>query len=226
MAEILMAKTAPFWSFCNNCSRKTKHDCLSTKEVSHSEYSDQYRYEWGKTSRFIECRGCEEVTLRVDWWHSEYDASEDIDYYPPRISRQAPKWHARLSRDWQSMLREIYAALHADSRRLAMMGARAIVDMYMNDTVGDIGGFVKKLNKLMSDGHLGRQDRDVLEAALEAGHAAAHRGHLPTSDEINHVMDIVENLLQKNALQSSAAALKKGTPSRALAAPAPAPVKP
>ncbi|MGE6387398.1 DUF4145 domain-containing protein [Pseudomonas sp. NPDC078416] len=157
--------------------------------------------------------------MRVDWWHSDFDVSDDTDYYPPRISRQAPNWHQNLPRDLQLMLREIYAALHADSRRLAMMGARALVDMYMNETVGDIGGFVKKLNKLVTDGHLGRQDRDILEAALEAGHAAAHRGHLPTSDQITHVMDIVENLLQKKALQGSAAALKKGTPSRVLFAP-------
>lgn len=114
------------------------------------------------------------------------------------------------------MLREIYAALHANSRRLAMMGARTIVDMYMNDTVGDIGGFDKKLNKLVTDGHLGGQDKDVLKTALEAGHAASHRGHLPSPSEISHVMDIVENLVQKKALQRSAAELKKGTPTRAL----------
>ncbi|WP_455927318.1 DUF4145 domain-containing protein [Pseudomonas capeferrum] len=117
------------------------------------------------------------------------------------------------------MLREIYAALHADSRRLAMMGARTVVDMYMNDTVGDIGGFDKKLNKLVTDDHLGGQDKDVLKTALEAGHAASHRGHLPSPSEINHVMDIVENLIQKKALQRSAAELKKGTPARALVTP-------
>lgn len=106
-----------------------------------------------------------------------------------------------------------------------MMGARTIVDMYMNDAVGDIGGFAKKLDKLVADGHLGGQDKAVLETALEAGHAASHRGHLPSSNEISHVMDIVENLLQKKALQRSAAELKKGTPSRSRAlAVHPAPV--
>lgn len=215
-----MAEKKPIWSYCNKCSGMTKHDCRSTQTQEHSEYSqDEYGYEWSKTSRFIECRGCEEVTLRVDWWHSEYDATDDTDYYPPRISRQTPTWHRSLPDDWQSMLREIYAALHANSRRLAMMGARTIVDMYMNDTVGDIGGFVRKLNKLVSDGHLGRQDKDVLEVALEAGHAASHRGYLPSSNEISHVMDIVENLLQKKALQRSAAELKRGTPSRTLVSP-------
>ncbi len=211
-----MATKKPIWSYCNKCSRPTKHDCLSEKIESHSEESDGFDYSWGKSSRFIECRGCEEVTLRVDWWHSEYDASGDSDFYPPRISRQTPAWHHHLPEDWQSMLREIYAALHANSRRLAMMGARTIVDMYMNDTVGDIGGFDKKLNKLVTDGHLGGQDKDVLKTALEAGHAASHRGHLPSPSEISHVMDIVENLVQKKALQRSAAELKKGTPTRAL----------
>jgi hypothetical protein len=214
-----MASKQPIWSFCNKCSGQTKHYCRSTQVQEHSEDAGDFEYSWVKTSRFLECRGCEEVTLRVDWWHSEYDMSEETDFYPPRISRQAPEWHRSLPSDWQSMLREIYAALHANSRRLAMMGARTIVDMYMNDAVGDIGGFAKKLNKLVIDGHLGGQDKDVLEAALEAGHAASHRGHLPSSNQISHVMDIVENLLQKKALQHSAAELKKGTPSRALVAP-------
>ena len=155
------------------------------------------------------------MTLRVDRWHSEYDASNDTEYYPPRVSRQPPKWERKLPREWQSMLREIYSALHANSRRLAMMGARTIVDMYMNDTVGDVGNFGQKLDKLVVDGHLGEQDKAILEAALEAGHAASHRGHLPTSEDINHVMDIVENLVQKNALRKSAAVLTKGTPPRA-----------
>lgn len=211
----LAQKKLPLWSFCNRCSRQTKHDILKSKTESHSDSNDEgYAWDWSKTSRLIECRGCEDVTLRIDWWHSEYDTSDDTDFYPPRISRQAPKWQRYLPRDWQGLMREIYAALHANSRRLAMMGARTMVDMYMTDTIGDNGGFVKKLNKLVTDGHLSKKDRDVLEAALEAGHAAAHRGHSPSSDDINHVMDIVENLLQKTTLHHSADALKKGTPPR------------
>lgn len=101
-----------------------------------------------------------------------------------------------------------------------MMGARTIVDMYMNHVVGDIGGFVQKLSQLVKAGHLGKLDKEVLEAALEAGHAASHRGHLPSSADVNHVMDIVENLLQKHALAKSAVALKMKTPPRVKASPA------
>lgn len=97
-----------------------------------------------------------------------------------------------------------------------MMGARACVDMYINATVGDIGGFTEKLRALVEFGHLSRTDEGILEAALEVGHAASHRGHCPSSKEVNQAMDIVENLLQKLALSKSAELLSKSTPPRTL----------
>jgi len=156
------------------------------------------------------------VSLRVEWWHSEIDWSDETDYYPPRVSRRPPPWEFSLPKEWQSLLSEIYRALHADSRRLAMMGTRALVDMYMNDAVGDVGGFERKLSQLVTAGYLADQDRKILTPALEAGHAAAHRGYLPDVDQVNHVMDIVENLLQKHTLTTSAEALTRETPSRQL----------
>lgn len=210
-----MPKSAPIWSHCNLCARDTKHDCLKEKAQSFDRtWNGEYEYQFGKVTRLLECRGCEEISLRVDWWHSEYEEGDHIDYFPPRVSRQPPHWQVHLPEEWQSMMAEIYSALHANSRRLAMMGARALVDMYMNNVVGDTGGFVVKLNQLVSSGYLGTQDKEVLEAALEAGHAASHRGHLPSSSSVNHVVDIVENLLQKHALAKSAASLKKQTPPR------------
>ena len=95
-----------------------------------------------------------------------------------------------------------------------MMGARALVDVYMNDTISDVGGFEQKLKALVSQGHISSEDKNILSAALEAGHAAAHRGHVASESEVNHVMDIVESLLQKHALKISAAELKKGIPAR------------
>lgn len=217
-----MTKNTSIWSHCNECSRSTKHEQIAKKVQAEDEFNEWgHDYSWSKTSLMLECRGCESISMRVEWWHSEYDASDDIDYYPPRVSRKPPVWQSHLPADWQSMLREIYTALHANSRSLAMMGARAIVDMYMNDAVGDIGGFAKKLSKLVTDGHLSKQDKEILDVALEAGHAAAHRGHTPTVQEVAHVMDIVENLLQKFALRHHAAELSKGTPRRLIKQVAP-----
>lgn len=111
-------------------------------------------------------------------------------------------------------MHEVYTALQANSRRLALMGSRTLIDLYMSEKVGNAGGFESKLQKLVTNGHLSVDDRQILSAALEAGHAASHRGHNPTAVELEHVMDIVENLLQKIALSSSAEKLTDSMPRR------------
>jgi len=72
---------------------------------------------------------------------------------------------------------EIYAALHADSRSLALMGARTLVDMAILDKIGDAGSFQKKLELMEQKGFVARENRQFLSAALDAGNAAAHRGY-------------------------------------------------
>ncbi|WCE89388.1 DUF4145 domain-containing protein [Pseudomonas syringae] len=140
--------------------------------------------------------------------------SAESEYFPPRISRKSPAWVSMLPDEWQSLLREIYTALHSDSRRLAIMGVRALIDMYFNDTIGDVGGFAKKLAALVRDGHLSSVDQEILEVALDAGHAAAHRGYILQPTDVALVMDIVENLLHRHSLRASAAELGKSIPLR------------
>ena len=89
------------------------------------------------------------------------------------------------------------------------------MDMTILDKVGDVGTFGQKLQTLESEGYIGRRNREVLSAALDAGNAAAHRGHEHNVEEVNHVIDIVENLLQAvYVLEHTAATLKKATPPR------------
>jgi hypothetical protein len=112
------------------------------------------------------------------------------------------------------MLDEIYAALHADSRRLAMMGLRALIDGVINRTVGDQGNFANGLDELVKQDFIARRDREIIEAAVEAGHAAMHRGHQPTPDDVNLVIDIVERMIHAEILEAKAKDLAAATPQR------------
>jgi hypothetical protein len=79
----------------------------------------------------------------------------------------------------------------------------------------DVGTFDEKLRKLEGLGVVSANNRGVLSAALDVGHAAAHRGHAPNSDDVNAVMDIVENLLHAvYVLPGMADRLRKTTPQR------------
>lgn len=198
---------------CNSCSRTTSHTEVALRKTSDDSEDERGIEEWGTTYRMMQCRGCDSVLLRADNWHSHFDAGPP-EYYPPRVARRSPTWMWQLPPEWWSLMREVYTALHADSRRLALMGARTLIDIYMNYTVGDLGGFDKKLQAMVDDGHLSIKDKDVLSAALEAGHAAAHRAHSPSMSNVSHVMDIVEHLLHRHALATSADELKKATPKR------------
>jgi hypothetical protein len=102
------------------------------------------------------------------------------------------------------------------------MGTRTALDMLLLDKIGDVGSFPQKLEQMEKAGHLGRQNREYLAAALDAGNAAAHRGFQPEEQLLMHVMDILENLLQAvYVLASAAKELKKATPPRRLKQRAP-----
>jgi len=202
-------------SHCNSCGRDTNHHVLRAREFSHSFFVDGYgdaytseRYE------LLECAGCESISMR----HTSYqDITDDTDVsiYPPPVARRRPPWLSSLPHDLQVLMKQVYGALDANSRALAVMGARAVVDMVLVATVGDTGGFAQKLKAAEAAGVISKKNRQVLDAALDAGNAAAHRGHQPSTANVNAVIDIVENLLQAvYQLDSLAETLKKSTPRR------------
>ncbi len=69
------------------------------------------------------------------------------------------------------------------------MGARALIDMAFVASVGHYGNFEGKLDAMIKRGFLALQNRDVVEASLDTGNAASHRGHKPDPRQLEAVMD-------------------------------------
>jgi hypothetical protein len=207
---------------CNECGQKTKHEAIAERVQEGSApldmgYSpeEEVSVSWTTTYTMFECRGCEAVTLRRVYIFSEWNPGEEqVEYFPPHLFRRLPHWSHRLPDDDEAVLKEVYAALAADSRRLALMGERTLVDMFIVRKVGDHGTFPDKLKKLQTAGFLSSKNREVLEAALEAGHAASHRAYLPKREQLSTVMAIVENLLQSDLLTTDVEEVRKATPKR------------
>jgi hypothetical protein len=204
---------------CNTCGRETKHTVVAVRRQGDSSPAgvgyDDLEVTYYTTWTMLECRGCGHVCLKSVEWFSEWNHGEEIiTFFPPQVSRKAPDWLDELPEQIQRLVKEVYAALHADSRSLAMMGVRAILDLYIVNRIGDLGTFRDKLKALEAQGHLSSQQVKLLDAALNAGHAAAHRGHIPSAEDLEAAMDIVENLLQLDLLASSAKQLNEKTPKR------------
>lgn len=145
-----------------------------------------------------------------------FEPSEpDVQYYPPRLFRSRPSWFGNLPADLLAVLDEVYSALASDSRRLAVMGARTVIDMVLTEKVTNQGSFPDRLDALEEKGLIGRANREQFAAVLEVGHAAAHRGHTPSSEDLARVMDILENVLQSAyPLRDAATTLSRNTPRR------------
>lgn len=204
---------------CRCCMRYTRHEVLATKQVDEAE---EHEHGWHLISRsaysMIQCRGCEAVSLVEREDYPAYDGNARVFYYPPPLARRIPEWHFRLAAfdgEMRELLAEVNSAMRADTRRLALMGVRAIVDMLLSDKVGPSGGFQARMDRLVTAGHISPKNRSVLDAVLEAGHAAAHRGYEPSAVDLNRVMDIVENVLQSlYVLDEYGGELGKTTPPR------------
>ena len=197
-----MPETTVVWAHCNSCTRQTRHELLfvtsvrDDREVTAPQWDDAGHI-YLDTYELIQCLGCQTVTFRQTFVVEGYeDQTRTLTFFPPRVSRRLPKWKDDLAEPLQDIINQVYAALHLDHSALALMGARAVVDMIIIDKVGDRGSFQSKLQALQTEGYIGSRARNVLDAALDTGNAASHRGHNPPSGTVNEVMDIVENLLE------------------------------
>jgi hypothetical protein len=200
---------------CNGCRGDTWHKLLKETHDEGSEpYDEECHIWWHIVHQMFECCGCKSVVVRRSHEFSEWDYP-DVRFFPPPVSRHKPDWFHQIPASLRSLLMEVYNSLDADTRALPLMGARALLDMVIVDKVGDGGTFADKLRELESQGFISQKNREILDAALDAGSAAAHRGYAPKLADVHAVMDIVENLLQAiYVLDKIALEIKKSTPLR------------
>lgn len=190
-------------SHCNYCLGQRNHDVLFVKDRKYSEeVAEEYSIDFYDKYLLIQCKGCDNISLRVEHASSESD-EESVSLFPPLISRRQPNWTVYLfmsdivdSRGIQAILKEIYVALHSKSNRLALMGIRALIEQVMLSKIEDKGSFVKNLEEFNKNGFISESNRDYLKEALEAGHAVIHRAYKPSTSDVIHALNIVENIME------------------------------
>jgi hypothetical protein len=127
-----------------------------------------------------------------------------------------PDWLNSLQEPLREVMDEVYHGVDLDLRAISAMGIRAIIDMVLVDLVGDVGGFEKKLNQMVAKGLLTEMSRAHMLAAIGAGNAAAHRGHIPDRVDVLTLLRICENLLyERLVMPGLALRLRANTPARA-----------
>jgi hypothetical protein len=140
----------------------------------------------------------------------------------PIDDRQAPDWISDLDAKTGSLFKEVIAAVNHSLFVVASTGVRTLLDVLMTDTVGDMGSFSEKLAAMKNEGYIDDLEHQTLLPVIEAGHASAHRGFVPSRPVLNDMIDITEHLLEKieiapkkkAELANKAAAIKEVVPPR------------
>lgn len=111
---------------------------------------------------------------------------------------------------------ETYQALNAGLIIMASVGTRTLLDRAMFLRVGDPkGGFAGKLDLMVERGHIGPDERNILEAITDAGSAAAHRGFAPDAKTLTTIVATTENFLHREFfLKTAAGEVRAATPPR------------
>lgn len=212
-------------SHCNRCQRDTNQDVLHSETVKWEDRDDDGNYapiQGTDIYQMLKCRGCDSISFRnVDWIAGRCDdRGHDVPefyFYPPAVYRPEPKWLNGLDNIIEEeqkfiydLLKEIYNSLHNDSRRLATMGIRALLEHIMIKKVGDQGSFAKNLDAFGAHGLISLSQEDILNAVLEAGHAAMHRSYSPTTEDLHTCMDIAESIVESIYIHPDMANKLKG----------------
>lgn len=77
------------------------------------------------------------------------------------------------------------------------MGTRAVMDTILAEMIPGVEGFKNRLTAAVDKRMLTVEQRNIISTAIEAGHAASHRGFRPSVDQLNDVLDIVEHTLHE-----------------------------
>lgn len=175
------------------------------------------------TYYLLECRGCEQITLKHESWVS-YSVDENGEpvvktvYYPPAISRKDPEWLTSVDSPffWEfdkpirRLLKEIYSALHNDSQALAAMGIRALIERIMVEKIGDSGAIGANVDKFIDEGYVAPKSEELFRNFLiESGHAAMHRAYFPKANDIAAMLDIAESLIETIYIHPHRAEIEK-----------------
>lgn len=127
-----------------------------------------------------------------------------------------PVWVEELPEAVRELLAETSQAKAYGWNRLTAMGIRTLFDLVAAEALSvDAGGFKKKLEEMLREEHIVLVQHQNLDAMVNAGNAAAHRGFNPSPELIDTMWGIAMNAIESfYVLKPKAQRLKEETPAR------------
>ncbi|MCP5345352.1 MAG: hypothetical protein R3F41_04960 [Gammaproteobacteria bacterium] len=151
-------------AYCYKCATETNQviEYVNSNYDTNAVYAAEKETEVGwvveKTDYvFSACKGCDSYNLGITTYHIGPDQIKrevNKKHLPGKSKKQVESWIFRLNTQYIELLSEVYAAFNNSSYRLAMMGLRTIVDIFIVENIGDKGSFKQKLQLPKTEGYV------------------------------------------------------------------------
>ena len=211
-------------TYCCYCQKETNQrplfyefELVTQEVIMRNEQGDESQSMWtnvGHLWNLSKCLGCEKITFKHIQRHSPDRETDKTFYFPRKPIREVPNWIIKLPTQYLEILQEVYASVNEELYILSLTGIRTLLDVFIVNKIGDTGTFKQKIDKLVTDGIITSSKATVLETAIDAGNASAHRGYKPDKETLFKILDIVENLLNSEIVDRQVNQIKEKTPQR------------
>ncbi len=195
-------------NYCNECHHETWHNILFVKSTSgHCE-----EISWYQEYSVLQCAGCDTICYRTDSSDSEsYDVDEYGHWIPDvRIENFPYSLEGignieniyELPTKIKSIYSETLKAISDGCFTLAGIGLRATVEAICEQENIKGSNLNTKINRLLSNGIISKDEAGKLHAIRFIGNDAAHDIKVPFKNQIILALKIIEHLLSsKYAMQ-------------------------
>lgn len=201
--------------YCNSCHAETYHkergECTAKAETT--DEPSRVVVHFVDTYTLLQCAVCGQARLRLVEWNSENEAGSP-QFFPPPHVRRPPEWLCELDEPHRKLLGEVHSALDFGLYGIALMGVRAILDVWVSSQTSYRNDFPGKLAQIATLGGLSARQIEILDSTFDAGSAAAHRGYRPALSDAMAATEAIENLLHQQILMPRIAKLRASTPPR------------
>lgn len=188
---------------------------------------------------YTECQKCNAPALHLDSFHvkdinentnkiwasikSDLETLGKCDSYHissmsfPEFNKSLlheKQWSFNLPKDDMLLFFEVISAYEKGLFILALSGIRTIIDRYIVKKVGDIGGFEKKLKKMLDDKHISNTQYEILNTIIDGGNASNHRGFRPEKEMVKTFLEVIEDIISLDYQTEKFNAFKEQIPKR------------
>jgi hypothetical protein len=184
---------------CRLCKSSTQHEILS-RSIDEDSTEDVSWYEI--ECQILRCMGCRvmsfrELTMSSEDYDDEGRPTKNERLYPePEEERQAafPAW--QLPYGVGKLYAETLTAFNHKAMILAAAGLRSVVEATCLDKECKGRTLRAKIDELVANGVLRKQDADYLQEHRLLGNEAVHEMREPPVEEFDLALQILEHLLK------------------------------